>query len=227
MNPEMIAQHIVYLVFFAMLGACVGSFLNVVVWRLPRGESLVTPPSRCPKCGTKLAWYDNVPVFGWLMLRGKCRYCSQPISPRYPIIEAVTGLIFALYYYLFFVRQIGPCASVHPVVPRRLIIQQDWPIFGLYLFTLASLLAASLIDGELFIIPPEIPWLMAAVAVVVRNCRRLGEEGEVMGGDAGTACLSHCEQRSIHLYANPSPHSRRFEGEQNRARLRDVWARDR
>ena len=161
MSGEILAQHVVYLIFFLMLGACVGSFLNVVVWRLPREESLVTPPSRCPKCGTKLAWYDNVPVLGWLWLRGRCRYCALPISPRYPIVEAVTGLLFAFYYYLFFISQMGPCAG------RELFIAMDWPIFGLYLFALAALLASSLIDAELFIIPPEIPWLMALVGIVV------------------------------------------------------------
>lgn len=157
------AQHIVYLIFFFALGACVGSFLNVVVWRLPRGESLVNPPSHCPKCNTPLAWYDNIPVFGWIALRGKCRYCAQPISARYPIIEAAAGLMFALYYYLFFMRQIGPCGS------RLLSIAQDWPIFGLYLFTLSALLAASLIDAELFIIPPEIPWLVGLIGLVVHG----------------------------------------------------------
>src|SRR3954463_5387434 len=93
--------------FLFVFGACIGSFLNVVVWRLPRGESLVTPPSHCPKCNTKLAWRDNVPVFGWLFLRGRCRYCREPISARYPIIEFLTGAIFAGYYALFFVYHRG------------------------------------------------------------------------------------------------------------------------
>jgi leader peptidase (prepilin peptidase)/N-methyltransferase len=110
-----------------------------------------------------LAWYDNVPVFGWIALRGKCRYCSLPISARYPIIEAAAGLMFALYYYLFFMRQIGPCSV------RDLALAQDWPIFGLYLFTLAALLAASLIDAELFIIPPEIPWLVGVLGIIVHT----------------------------------------------------------
>ena len=79
----------------AILGAIVGSFLNVVAYRLPRGESLVHPPSACPSCGTPVKPYDNVPVLGWLWLRGKCRACGAPISPRYPIVEAVTGLLCA------------------------------------------------------------------------------------------------------------------------------------
>src|SRR5881398_815126 len=101
--------HALYITFAFAFGACVGSFLNVVVWRLPRGESIVSPPSHCPKCGTKLAWYDNIPVFGWIALRGKCRYCGQPISVRYPIFEAITGLLFVAYYLALFVYQEGPC----------------------------------------------------------------------------------------------------------------------
>lgn len=169
--------HLIYILFLFALGACVGSFLNVVVWRLPRGESLVHPPSHCPKCGKTLKWYDNLPVIGWIKLGGKCRFCALPISPRYPIVEAVTGLLFVLYYVVIFMLQIGPCPPmatemmgpdglVHRV-PTFLSIDQDWPIFGLYLFAVASLLAASLIDAELFIIPLEIPWLMAGIAFVV------------------------------------------------------------
>src|ERR1700761_6169590 len=102
------AQHGIYIVFAFAFGAVIGSFLNVVVWRLPRGESLVSPPSHCPKCNTRLAWFDNIPVFGWLMLRGKCRYCREPISARYPIVEAITGLLFVFYYAAFFIWQLGP-----------------------------------------------------------------------------------------------------------------------
>src|SRR4029079_4574662 len=79
----------------AIPGAIVGSFLNVVAYRLPRGESLAHPPSACPSCGTPIKPYDNVPVLGWLWLRGRCRACGAPISPRYPIVEAVTGLLWA------------------------------------------------------------------------------------------------------------------------------------
>lgn len=83
-----------------MLGAAVGSFLNVVIYRLPAGLSLLHPPSRCPKCQTRLKPYDNVPVFGWLWLRGRCRYCRAPIAARYPLIEALVGLLFWLTFWL-------------------------------------------------------------------------------------------------------------------------------
>lgn len=82
------------LVWTTFLGACIGSFLNVVVYRLPLGKSLSDPPSHCPKCGRRIRWYDNVPVFGWLWLRGRCRDCREPISPRYPLVEAAGAVVF-------------------------------------------------------------------------------------------------------------------------------------
>jgi len=77
----------------ALFGAVIGSFLNVVAYRLPRRESLVTPASRCPSCEAPIKPYDNVPVFGWLLLRGRCRACRAPISPRYPAVEALTAAL--------------------------------------------------------------------------------------------------------------------------------------
>jgi leader peptidase (prepilin peptidase)/N-methyltransferase len=80
----------------ALLGGLViGSFLNVVAWRLPRGESLAHPPSHCPECGAAIKPYDNIPVLSWLLLRGKCRSCGVAISPRYPLVELGTGLLWA------------------------------------------------------------------------------------------------------------------------------------
>ena len=75
----------------ALLGACVGSFLNVVAWRLPRDESIVLPPSHCPRCGSRLHWYENLPVLSWLLLRGRCGHCGAPISNRYPLVELLTA----------------------------------------------------------------------------------------------------------------------------------------
>src|SRR5688572_24679342 len=163
MDPAL--YHTVSIAFLFALGACVGSFLNVVVWRLPRGESLITPPSHCPKCNKLLAWNDNLPVIGWIKLGGKCRYCREPISAKYPIVEAVTGGLFVFYYVMFFVFQTGPCATCpvvfgNEVVMRRTVLSlaNHWPMYGLYMFLIGSLLAASLIDAELFIIPVEICW---------------------------------------------------------------------
>jgi leader peptidase (prepilin peptidase)/N-methyltransferase len=79
-----------------LLGLCVGSFLNVVIYRLPLGQSLVSPPSRCRKCGYSLQWYDNIPVISWLFLRGRCRKCGVSVSMQYPIVELITGLLCVL-----------------------------------------------------------------------------------------------------------------------------------
>jgi leader peptidase (prepilin peptidase)/N-methyltransferase len=80
----------------ALFGLLIGSFLNVVAWRLPRGESLVKPRSKCPGCSAQLKPYDNVPVLSWLLLRGRCRGCSERISARYPVVEAVTAALYVL-----------------------------------------------------------------------------------------------------------------------------------
>jgi leader peptidase (prepilin peptidase)/N-methyltransferase len=78
-----------------VLGLSIGSFLNVVIWRVPRGESIVRPPSHCPGCGSQIRARDNVPLLSWLWLRGRCRACQTPISPRYPLVELLTGVLFA------------------------------------------------------------------------------------------------------------------------------------
>ena len=162
-------SHLVILSFLFLLGACVGSFLNVVIWRLPRNESLVHPGSHCPACHSALFWYDNIPIIGWLKLRGQCRFCATPISKRYPIVESVTAILFVFYYAMFYLTpermRIGFCGNA-----GRSILE-TWPIFLLYLYLLAALLAASLIDAELFIIPTQIIWSwkggVALVAVLV------------------------------------------------------------
>ena len=83
------------------LGACIASFLNVVIWRVPRGESIVSPPSHCPKCNAPIKWYQNIPILSWLALRGKCANCRAPISPRYILIEALGGLLFLAVFVKF------------------------------------------------------------------------------------------------------------------------------
>ena len=76
------------------LGACIASFLNVVIWRVPRGESIVSPPSHCPKCNAPIRWYQNIPILSWLALRGRCANCKAPIPPRYILIETLGGVLF-------------------------------------------------------------------------------------------------------------------------------------
>ncbi|ESA31991.1 type 4 prepilin peptidase 1 [Leptolyngbya sp. Heron Island J] len=87
--------------FVFVLGAAIGSFLNVVIYRLPAGLSLLSPPSRCPHCLTRLRTYDNVPVFGWLWLRGRCRHCRASISPRYPLVEGGSGFLYVALWLRF------------------------------------------------------------------------------------------------------------------------------
>ena len=100
--------------FYALvMGLCVGSFLNVVIYRLPLGQSLVSPGSRCTKCGYQLRWYDNVPVLSWAFLGGRCRQCRAPISAQYPIVEIITALLFVLVVWL---------TPVGPLLFSRLIL---------------------------------------------------------------------------------------------------------
>jgi leader peptidase (prepilin peptidase)/N-methyltransferase len=120
----------------AVMGAVFGSFLNVVAYRLPRGESLSRPRSRCPGCATPIRPYDNVPVVSWLLLRGRCRSCRAPISPRYPLVEAGTGALCALVVLakgpdadallgLALVLLLVPVALIdldHRIIPNRLML---------------------------------------------------------------------------------------------------------
>jgi leader peptidase (prepilin peptidase)/N-methyltransferase len=87
--------NVLVVAYAAVLGLAIGSFLNVVIWRVPRGESVLRPPSACPLCGHRIRARDNVPILGWLLLRGRCRDCHNPISVRYPLVEAATGVLFA------------------------------------------------------------------------------------------------------------------------------------
>ena len=88
------ADQFIYLALAFAVGAAVGSFLNVCIARWPHEQSVVSPPSRCPNCGHGIRWYENVPIFGWLRLRGRCAGCRQPISPRYPLVELAVALLW-------------------------------------------------------------------------------------------------------------------------------------
>src|SRR5204862_6635011 len=137
------------LALFAPLGLVIGSFLNVVAYRLPRGESIVTPRSRCTTCGTEVRALDNIPLVSWLVLRGRCRHCSAQISARYPVVELVTGVVFAL---------VAISRGLHP----ELLV--DLPFA-------AMLIAVADIDLEHRIVPnrihaPMAVWTVAASPVV-------------------------------------------------------------
>jgi leader peptidase (prepilin peptidase)/N-methyltransferase len=138
-----------------VLGLLIGSFLNVVIHRVPLGESVVSPRSRCPQCGTELAARDNVPVLSWLLLRGRCRTCSTPISARYPLVELGTGLLFAavtwwcgatwqLPAYLY-LAAIGVALSAIDLDVRRLPDAIVLPSYGV---ALALLLVPAVAEGR-------------------------------------------------------------------------------
>jgi leader peptidase (prepilin peptidase)/N-methyltransferase len=150
------------LVVAALFGACIGSFLNVVIFRLPLGQSIVSPPSRCPKCGYRLKWYDNVPIFGWLLLGGRCRHCKNLISVQYPLVELVTALLFVL---VVWVTPPGPL-----MVSRLLFVCILIALFGIDLehqilpnsITLPGIVAGVLLS---FIAPPG--WRDALLGVLL------------------------------------------------------------
>jgi leader peptidase (prepilin peptidase)/N-methyltransferase len=96
----------------AVFGLLIGSFLNVVVYRVPRGESVAFPPSHCPQCGRGLQWWENVPVLSWLALRGRCHGCNASISVRYPLVELMTGALFALSIIVYGPTFSGVCACL-------------------------------------------------------------------------------------------------------------------
>ena len=143
---SLVPFHFWSLVFF-VFGCIVGSFLNVCIYRLPLGLSIVTPPSHCPHCQYSIPWYLNVPLVTWLVLRGRCKNCGAPISPRYFIVELLTGVAFLGCWLAF--------GKASPVIAI------------LYTILLAGLIAATFIDFEHFIIPDEITYGGMAVGLIV------------------------------------------------------------
>ncbi|MFH1730760.1 MAG: prepilin peptidase [Planctomycetota bacterium] len=134
----------IVLYFFVFgLGLCVGSFLNVCVYRLPREMSLVRPGSHCPCCNEPIAWYDNIPVVSWLRLGGLCRRCGVLISPRYLLIELLTGLVFV---WIYAAHRSAPAGTPLSAVPA----------LGAYVMLASALIASSFIDIERMVIPDEI-----------------------------------------------------------------------
>ena len=144
--------------FSFLVGACVGSFLNVVIYRIPRDKSLVMPPSSCPSCGKHICFYDNIPLVSWLFLLGKCRYCRVRISPRYFVIELLTGLVFLGVFWLYF--QSGLRVGIPP------FFAGGWFLYLVTLILLSALIAASAIDLEMWIIPLSICWFATAAGFV-------------------------------------------------------------
>jgi len=148
----------IWFVFIFVFGCCVGSFLNVVIYRLPRDKSLIKPPSACPACGRGIHFYDNIPLVSWLLLGAKCRHCKAPISPRYFVIELLTGLVFAGLFFLLFRTELR--SGVGP------FLQGGWFIYLTSIILLAALIAASAIDLQLWVIPLSICWFATAAGLI-------------------------------------------------------------
>ncbi|UCF43228.1 MAG: prepilin peptidase [Planctomycetota bacterium] len=148
----------IWLVFIFAFGCCVGSFLNVVIYRLPRDQSLVSPASACPACAKPIAFYDNIPLVSWLLLGRKCRYCKAPISPRYFVIEMLTGVVFTGLFILYFRTDLR--TGVPP------FLRGGWFIYLLHIIMLAAFIAASAIDLKLWVIPVSICWFVTAVGLI-------------------------------------------------------------
>lgn len=110
----------------AALGACIGSFLNVVAWRLPRQESLIHPGSHCPHCGSRLRWFENIPLFSWLLQRGRCRHCRGAIAVRYPAVEALTAGLFVA-------AGVALPSGLGAAPPPLLVVLGGWLLVGLLL----------------------------------------------------------------------------------------------
>jgi leader peptidase (prepilin peptidase)/N-methyltransferase len=160
-------------VFCGVIGLCVGSFVNVLIWRVPRKESVVRPRSRCPQCQTAIAERDNIPVISWLVLRGKCRTCAAPIPLRYPLVEAATAALF---------------------VAAAIRFGASWQLPAFCVF-FAALLAISVIDLAHFIIPNRIvyPTLFVTVPMLAGAAAFDGTwrhfEDALIGGAAGFGAL--------------------------------------
>jgi leader peptidase (prepilin peptidase)/N-methyltransferase len=153
-------------IFALLLGLVIGSFLNVCIWRMPREESIVLPPSHCPKCGQRLSWWENIPLFSFLLLKGRCRKCKVKISWRYFLVELLTGVAFVAVWWAWFLD------------PKYV-----WNLPAYLIFT-ACLIAIFFIDLEHMIIPDELVIAAAAAAVI-----KAGGEFFGLGGGLADALL--------------------------------------
>lgn len=152
-------------------GACLGSFMNVCIWRMPRRESVVSAPSHCTNCGARIKWYDNLPVISYLVLRGRCRVCRQPYSARYFVVETLTGLLF-----------------VAEFLKAGLAGQHPGAIYFYYVLTLLAV-GATWIDAEHRIVPDALnfPAMLLALAGALAMP---GAWGTNKWWKAGALCLA-------------------------------------
>ncbi len=176
--------------FIFAFGACVGSLINVLVYRMPLGLDVVTPSSRCPRCSTKLRWNDNIPILGWLFLRGRCRYCRTPISPEYPLVETLAALLFLGLFVLWYTLPTQAVflgldwGALRPEWVRLdgfdRMPRTTWPVFTVYIALVGSLLAMTLVDAKTFTIPLAIPWTATVIALLFHTGHALAVDLEWM-----------------------------------------------
>ncbi|MCA9289924.1 MAG: prepilin peptidase [Phycisphaerales bacterium] len=174
--PIWVYQHLPSAIFVFAFGACMGSFLNVVVYRMPNRISVVLPPSRCPTCGRMLRWHENLPIIGWLRLGGRCRGCRTRISPRYLVIEIGTALVLLALYVGLYTQH--PSTAAWPLASTNWWSSNGflgtwpttfgtWPMFLAWAFLLGGLYAMTVIDAKTFLIPIQIPLFVTVAAVVL------------------------------------------------------------
>jgi prepilin signal peptidase PulO-like enzyme (type II secretory pathway) len=161
-----------WLIFVVANGACVGSLINVLVYRLPRGISVIWPPSRCPSCETQLTWRENIPIVGWLMLRGKCRFCKAPVSPEYPLVEAFTAGLFGLVFVILaWMPHKLPWLGVNLGGMRPEwawnAVELIWPMYVLVLLLVGCLVAMTLVDLKTYTIPAPLTTVPALAALLI------------------------------------------------------------
>ena len=163
------------LVAAALFGLCIGSFLNVVIYRLPLGQSLATPPSRCRKCGYSLRWFDNIPVLSWVLLRGRCRKCGAACRWQYPLVELITAALFVLVVWL---TPAGPLMA-----SRLLLVCILIALFGIDLehqILPNSITLPGIVIGLLFSLVAPPGWQDALIGVAARRRHPLRDRRRVL-----------------------------------------------
>ena len=176
-----IPEWIQYIYVFA-LGSCIGSFLNVVIYRLPRNKSLSHPGSACPACNTPIRFYHNIPLISWLQLRAECPNCQKSISARYFVIEFLTGALYLGLYIIYF----------HTNLVQGMVgfTQGGWLIYLLHIIMLSAFIAASAIDLELWIIPLSLCWFVTGAGLIGSVCAALVLSRESILVSSGTVTAS-------------------------------------
>jgi leader peptidase (prepilin peptidase)/N-methyltransferase len=166
--------------FVVLFGACIGSFLSVCIYRIPRDESIVKPRSHCPTCGKLIPWYFNIPVLSWLMLGGKCHYCKARISPRYLILEVFTALLFTVVWLQvlsgmmmtddelqLWMAHGGDLIAPPSHAPLGLTPLPAWTLLPAYWLVLWGLILGTFVDLEHYIIPDRVTIGGIVVGVVI------------------------------------------------------------